>query len=769
MRLYFRFILIAILSIIAIPFFLNAYASAEGGTGTITVSVPMTLKPPVTAKEYSGISINLVNGSDNFETVIYSATTDTITSVNSDSAQTITLTAKIPLTNVNAGTNYKVITDVIPGTGSSTYPDQPAYSEIFSIDDPNQNVDVTIDGFTNDNYDKLAAAGGTVATANKGKTTCSIDGIGWIVCPVIRFLSSISDSAFKYLSTGFLEVKAITFSDSNNGIREAWGSMRNIANVAFVIAFLIIIFSQITSIGMTNYGVKKLLPRLIIAAILVNISYFICQILVDISNILGYSFNKMFEDMYNNLSTSSTINTMSGFWSGDKFWANMAGGILATAGSVALGWLYLSALIPLILTAVIALVMIFFILVARQALIILLVIISPLAFVAYLLPNTEGLYKKWQKIFISLLIVFPIVGLIFGASKLASGILFGVFSSTTGSDETLGQIMAACVLVLPLFAVPALLKKSLDGIGGIGATINGLGKAGQGLANKAYEGSKLDQMMKYKDAQTAKRQALIRSGLYDGSKSRNPLNRIRGLASRGHRTFNDSSLSGDFGNQSTLQGYALGDKEKAELLSGADSLLDHSGISAAQQQDLAEGRNVEIKDKDGRVLRTLSGSDKYMREAAIKRAMSIATVKDAESLIKSSGTMDAAQRRALKSTMVSSGITNKATHLGGKTLDDIEQGRLGKSATEIEAGLDQAVINNINDGKYSVEKIAANETDSLKRIQRVVSAPRAFTGEIKDDAYRKLFENMDTAMSDSRIENNITDAQKEVLHRLIGK
>lgn len=355
---------------------------------------------------------------------------------------------------------------------------------ILSTETGPQNVTITL---SQEQYSK--AVQNTAAGSNASGTTCSIDGVGWIVCPITRFLSGIADSAFKYLSNNFLEVSAYTFSSSDNGTREAWSNMRNIANVAFVLAFLVIIFMQITGIDKTsyglNYGVKKMLPRLIIAAILVNVSYFLCQIAVDISNILGYSFEKSITALV----PSSTSSTMGGYWSGadNKVWQTLAASVLSTAVIGTFTWIYITALIPVLLAAVVALVTIFFILIARQALIILLVVVSPLAFVAYLLPNTEPLFKKWRKTFLSLLMVFPIVGLVFGVSKLASGILFSAFS-TAGNSPILGQIMAACVLVLPLFVVPSLLRKSLDAAGNIGASINGIGNNLSGRASTFGKG-----------------------------------------------------------------------------------------------------------------------------------------------------------------------------------------------------------------------------------------------------------------------------------------
>ncbi|MEO7904841.1 MAG: hypothetical protein ABIR91_03550, partial [Candidatus Saccharimonadales bacterium] len=122
---------------------------------------------------------------------------------------------------------------------------------------------------------------------NPDSTSCAITGIGWLVCSVTNFLATGMDWVFDALS-GFVEVQALS-TDGNSTMHRVWNIMRGFANVAFVIAFLIIIYSQLTSVGMSNYGIKKLLPRIIIAAILVNVSYWICAIAIDLSNILGYS------------------------------------------------------------------------------------------------------------------------------------------------------------------------------------------------------------------------------------------------------------------------------------------------------------------------------------------------------------------------------------------------------------------------------------------------------------------------------------------------
>ncbi len=78
-------------------------------------------------------------------------------------------------------------------------------------------------------------------------TTCAIEGIGWIVCPISRGLAGFAEFSFRILSN-FLRVPALTVTP-NTGLFGAWQTMRNIANVILVIVFIIIIYSQIVGGG----------------------------------------------------------------------------------------------------------------------------------------------------------------------------------------------------------------------------------------------------------------------------------------------------------------------------------------------------------------------------------------------------------------------------------------------------------------------------------------------------------------------------------------
>ena len=89
------------------------------------------------------------------------------------------------------------------------------------------------------------------SSTSSNQSSCSISGIGWIVCPVSVFLADAMDNIFSILAS-MLNTQPLVLGDSSNSMYRAWDISRSIANVAFVIAFLIIIYSQLTSFGVSN-------------------------------------------------------------------------------------------------------------------------------------------------------------------------------------------------------------------------------------------------------------------------------------------------------------------------------------------------------------------------------------------------------------------------------------------------------------------------------------------------------------------------------------
>ena len=319
---------------------------------------------------------------------------------------------------------------------------------------------------------------------NSTGTSCDVQGIGWIICPLSNWLADGIDYMYSALQE-FLKTKPLETTNQNSGIYLAWVIMRNISNVAFIVAFLVIIYSQLTSVGISNYGVKKMLPRLVIAAVLVNLSFTICAILLDLSNIAGYAFQDAFMGIKNTISTVGENTGVGWTWSEVivMILSNgaLAGGVVAT---VAMG----AELLPLALSALVGiglvLLLVLLIMAARQALIVILIIISPLAFVCYLLPGTEKWFKKWRDLFLTMLVFFPAFAVIFGGAQLA-GII--IIQNATGANGGIMQILGMVVQIIPLALTPIILKLSGGLLGKFAGFVNNKNK---GLYDRTKNWSK---------------------------------------------------------------------------------------------------------------------------------------------------------------------------------------------------------------------------------------------------------------------------------------
>ena len=304
---------------------------------------------------------------------------------------------------------------------------------------------------------------------NSTSTSCDVQGIGWFICPVSNWLADGIDYMYSALQQ-FLKTKPLETTNQNSGIYLAWVIMRNISNVAFIVAFLVIIYSQLTSVGISNYGVKKMIPRLVIAAVLVNLSFTICAILLDLSNIAGYAFQDAFMGIKNTISTVGE-NTGAGWTWSEVIMLILSNGAFAAgaAYTISLG----SELLPLALSAVVGiglvLLLVLLIMAARQALIVILIIISPLAFVCYLLPGTEKWFKKWKDLFLTMLVFFPAFSVVFGGAQLA-GIL--IIQNATGPNGGIMQILGMVVQVIPLALTPIILKFSGGVLGKFAGFVN---------------------------------------------------------------------------------------------------------------------------------------------------------------------------------------------------------------------------------------------------------------------------------------------------------
>ena len=289
---------------------------------------------------------------------------------------------------------------------------------------------------------------------------------GWIVCPAVDFMKTVMESAYNGLIQPMLEAKpGILGSDT----QKAWGTFRDFANSICAFILLLVILSQVTGYGIDNYGIKRMLPKLIIGAILVNFSFFICKVSLDIANIVGIGL----QNMLSSIGGSGTdLGTHIGSMVGGLL-TFAVGGTLAVGAGVALtgGWAFLLPAILALISGVISFLFLFVILGVRQAGIIILAVASPVALVLYVLPNTQSWAKRWVKMFGQLLLAYPVIGAVIGGCYAASNIIMGI-----GGNEFWTYLAGTLLAVVPYLMIPTILRSSMTALGALGTAVTGFGQ-----------------------------------------------------------------------------------------------------------------------------------------------------------------------------------------------------------------------------------------------------------------------------------------------------
>lgn len=307
---------------------------------------------------------------------------------------------------------------------------------------------------------------------NGDECAAELNGFGSIICSGQNLFATMTDILYGIISKILEGQTEITKSDP---VRTHWGNFLNIANIILIIAFLVVIYSTATSTGgLSNYDVKKLLPRIIIFAIAINLSFYICMALVDLSTILG----------------KGAFGLLMGGSAGAP--PQLINSAKKTAGDIAIAGVALVAVAAVLVILVgapiiMALLAIVFALVVRGIALMILVIVSPIAIALYLF-NNQGLSKgfsMWRDNYIKLLLVYPLFMLVWGGTRVVSGLVSK--GDQDGINALFVLLVEAICLITPALSIMPLFKMSGDIMGK--ATIMA---ASNGAANKfaGWAGSK---------------------------------------------------------------------------------------------------------------------------------------------------------------------------------------------------------------------------------------------------------------------------------------
>lgn len=383
--------------------------------------------------------------------------------------------AKIRLVKAIFGCFFGILGLILPifASNANVYADEEEPTTNVTTTVTNEETNENTNENTNNDNTRTNPEEKTEEEEKKPARTCdaSLGSLGWLVCPTTGKISEAVDWLYAK-NKDMLEINPVK-AEEESPIYQIWNYFLGVANLVFVIFLLVVVWSQITGVGINNYGVKKALPKLIIAAIMVNLSFLVCSLAVDLSNIIGNGLRGVFTTIEEAtvplaLSEEGYATAENGVAMTELYGALAGGsGLVTTVGFIAFEGGEIWMLIPAVLGALVSVVVGLITIALRQVVVILLIMIAPLAIVACILPNTESLFKKWKNLLVKMLVFYPMYSLLFGASSLAG------WAIIASAHDGFGLILGTAVKIFPLFFSWSLMKMSGTFLGTVNAKITG--------------------------------------------------------------------------------------------------------------------------------------------------------------------------------------------------------------------------------------------------------------------------------------------------------
>ncbi|MCA9325764.1 hypothetical protein KDA23_06950, partial [Candidatus Saccharibacteria bacterium] len=409
--------------------------------------------------------------------------------------------------------------------------------------------------------------------------------LNWLFCGFIAATNTASQQLDEQLlkmlcvdqaslfGTASMCPKQATNSDQTSAAyKKVWDVFRVLSLGLLVIVGLIMVLSQTIGLEVFDaYTIRKTLPRLIVAAIGITLSWQLMDFFVGLTNALGLGVRALIYAPFNQAGITN-VNVLTG--------GTPAITVLFAMG----GFLVLGALgvLSLLGTALLSIFVAFVVLVLRNIVVIMLTVIAPLAIVAYILPNTQKWWSNWWDWWSKALLMFPII-----VGFIAIGHVFAAIAAKQ-SDSTLSAIIAFLAYFAPYFLLPLTFRFA----GGVLATLGGFtNDRGRGV---------FDRLKGFRANQAQKNiQAMGEGNRFRGSGafSRGFNATTRGIAgfAAADKGYNPrywgSATQSHLSNQSLVHAAEYGEKNEAfQAVKGNDDLLlaglRHRNDYAAIEADL---------------------------------------------------------------------------------------------------------------------------------------------------------------------------------------
>ncbi|TSC72317.1 MAG: Uncharacterized protein G01um101438_635 [Parcubacteria group bacterium Gr01-1014_38] len=258
------------------------------------------------------------------------------------------------------------------------------------------------------------AVGGILAAFNT-----LLMGVLWIYTSMVGIVLFFLGNVLDYI------LHVAKFAD-NEWVKDGWKITRDTLNVVFILSLLAIAFATIA--GIEGYGMKQLLPRLIVAALLVNFSLAIGGAFINFSNIAMRTLAGSTATPGSTLSIRlANVTVIKDFFSLDPniTWDKLlpvgpsTPAVVPTSPVKTPNDLKTNQQLQYTLGALIAAIMLTIVTIAIGAVALMLVIrivalyvlliLSPVGFVFSILPQTAGYARQWWDALIKYVLYGPVV------------------------------------------------------------------------------------------------------------------------------------------------------------------------------------------------------------------------------------------------------------------------------------------------------------------------------------------------------------------------
>ncbi len=302
--------------------------------------------------------------------------------------------------------------------------------------------------------------------------------IGDVLVDGPYMIASSAMSSLNFILINYLSAPITTDQSSNGGadFTKAWAQVRNLGNMLIVLGFVVVGIA--TALRLREYEAKKLLLPLILVALAINFSGLFCGLLIDAANLITSSFSGM--GLQGAGQTAAATIPVIGGPAILLFRLQIATKTLLTndlAASGIFNYVTLCAMFGVVYLGIaFTYFYLLFILLARYVILIMLYILSPLAFTFWVFPASRHLWTEWWGHFLKWVFIGVIGSFVLwlAATVMTTQSLLNQPIATLSSPSTTtpnaGQLITQVVIVLGFLVVGFKMTSQKTGIAKMAST-----------------------------------------------------------------------------------------------------------------------------------------------------------------------------------------------------------------------------------------------------------------------------------------------------------